>query len=55
MKLLRPAGGVIAWHDYTLDWRGVIRALNEFYQSGGAFHGLRRVEGTTLVILRVES
>lgn len=53
MKLLRPTGGVIAWHDYSLDWRGVIRALNEFYRSGGIFQNLLRVEGTTLVILRV--
>jgi predicted O-methyltransferase YrrM len=55
MKLLRPSGGLIAWHDYSLDWRGVIRALNEFYRSGGPFQGLRRVEGTSMVVLRVDA
>jgi predicted O-methyltransferase YrrM len=53
IKLLRPTGGLIVWHDYTLMWRGVIRALDEFYRSDRRFPGLRRVEGTTLVILRV--
>jgi predicted O-methyltransferase YrrM len=53
MKMMGPSGGVIVWHDYSPDWRGVMRALNEFYHSSGVFRGLRRVEGTTLVILRV--
>jgi hypothetical protein len=54
MKLLRPSGGLIVWHDYSQDWLGVMRALSEFYESGGPFRALRRVEGTSLVILRVE-
>ncbi len=53
LKLLRPSGGLIAWHDYSLTWLGVRKALNEFYRSGGPFQELRRVENTTLVILRV--
>jgi predicted O-methyltransferase YrrM len=53
LKLLRPSGGLIAWHDYSQDWLGVVRALNEFYRSGGPFLGLRRVAGTTLVVLNL--
>ncbi len=50
MRLVR-AGGVILWHDYGEDWEGVTRALDELSRSDPAFRGLRRIEGTTLVIL----
>jgi hypothetical protein len=53
MKLLRPSGGLIVWHDYSHAWPGVVRALDEFYRSGGPFHALRHVEDTSLVILQV--
>jgi Methyltransferase domain len=53
IKLLRPQGGLIVWHDYSDDWPGVKRALNEFYRSGKIpFPSLRKIEGTTLVMLR---
>jgi hypothetical protein len=53
LKLLRRGGGRIVWHDYSTDWPGVVRALDEFYRAGGPFRGLRRVEGTTLVMLEI--
>jgi predicted O-methyltransferase YrrM len=53
LKLLRPSGGTIAWHDYSRDWPGVIRALNEFYRNDSRFRNLRKIDGTTLVILRL--
>ena len=53
VKLLREGRGTIVWHDYgTWEWPGATRALNDLYAEGGVFHGLRRVEGTTLVYLR---
>jgi predicted O-methyltransferase YrrM len=55
LKLLRPQGGLIAWHDYSTDWPGVIRALNEFYRSDARFRNLKKIEGTTLVVLDVVS
>ena len=54
IKLIRPEGGLIVWHDYSDDWPGVKRALDEFYRSGKPpFSSLRKIEGTTMVMLRV--
>ena len=55
LRLLRPGGGLIVWHDYSRDWPGVIRALDELHRAGGPFAGLQRVEGTTLVVLQLEN
>lgn len=48
-------GGVILWHDYQQDWPDVMTGLNDLYQTDPAFSGLRRIEGTTLVILPLEN
>jgi hypothetical protein len=39
-------GGIVAWHDYTTAWPGVVNFLDEFAQQ----KPLVRVAGTTLVI-----
>ena len=50
LKLLREGRGVILWHDYG-PCDGATRALNELYAAGGAFAGLRHIQGTSLVCL----
>ena len=47
--------GIILWHDYQEDWPDVIRALNELANSDPVLAGLKRIEGTTLVILKREN
>lgn len=54
LELLRGGTGTILWHDYA-GWDGVTRALNELYQSGGPWSGLRWVRGTTVAHLRLEN
>jgi SAM-dependent methyltransferase len=54
LRLLRNGRGVILWHDYdTPWWTGVTQALNELFLRGGAFGGLRRIEGTALAYMAV--
>jgi SAM-dependent methyltransferase len=54
LRLLRNRRGVILWHDYgTPCWAGVTQALNELFVQGGAFAGLRRIEGTALTCMAV--
>ncbi len=53
LKLLRPSGGIIFFHDYGT-WPGVTRALDKLARESDAFRGLRRVAGTALAFLRVE-
>ena len=52
---LAAGSGVILWHDYQQDWRDVIRALNEFAATDPRCANLRRIEGTSLVMLRREN
>jgi len=52
LKMLRGSGGTILWHDYSR-WDGVTRALNELRRKHPSFANLRRIEGTTLAVLRV--
>jgi predicted O-methyltransferase YrrM len=49
MELIRD-GGTILWHDYG-EWDGVTRALNELHASDTRFRELKRIAGTTLVVL----
>jgi predicted O-methyltransferase YrrM len=48
LRLLRPEGGVILWHDYDACFNGVTEALNEVARSG---LDVRRIEATSLAIL----
>lgn len=50
LRLLRPAGGIIVWHDYDSSWGGVTVALHEIARGGLP---LRRIAGTSLAILIV--
>ncbi|MDQ3198590.1 MAG: class I SAM-dependent methyltransferase [Verrucomicrobiota bacterium] len=52
---LAAEGAIILWHDYQQDWPGVIQALNEAKQLDPACHGLSRIEGTSLVMLKREN
>lgn len=51
LKLLRPDGGIILWHDYGI-WPGVTKALNQLCVSDDAFHLMRHIDGTSLCIVR---
>lgn len=51
LRLLKPDGGVILWHDYASPWwPGVTRALNELYADRPEFQSMRHIKGTTLVV-----
>ncbi|MBL7131185.1 MAG: class I SAM-dependent methyltransferase [Candidatus Omnitrophica bacterium] len=53
LKMLRNGKGIILWHDYNA-WKGVNRALNEFYENGGEpFKNMQHIHGTSLVVLLV--
>jgi predicted O-methyltransferase YrrM len=52
LRMLRPSGGTIIWHDYSL-WDGVTGALNQLHRKHASFSGLKRISGTTLAVLRV--
>jgi hypothetical protein len=43
----------IVWHDYQPFWMGVVECLEELYLSGGAFAGLKHIEGTSLAFLAI--
>lgn len=54
LRLLRPKGGTIAWHDYAnSNWPGVTRALNEMYLSVPRLGGMRHIGGTSLAYASV--
>lgn len=52
LKLLRPGGGVILWHDYG-SWEGVTQALDELAKGDADFRHLRQIAGTSLAFLAV--
>lgn len=52
IKLLRAAGGVIAFHDYGR-WDGVTGALNDLMRRHETFRDIVKVQGTTLAMLRL--
>jgi predicted O-methyltransferase YrrM len=52
LQLLRPAGGIILWHDFlSEDWPDVTNALNELFHENPAFAGLKHISGTSLALL----
>lgn len=55
LKLLKNGKGIIVWHDYDTDtvWEGVTRALNELYKTDARLAGMRHLQGTTMVYLRI--
>lgn len=51
LRLLRPTGGMILWHDYSSPyWKGLTRALNELRREIPELASLRHIRGTTLVV-----
>jgi predicted O-methyltransferase YrrM len=50
---LAASSAYILWHDYQPFWSGVVQYLNELYDQGGLFAQLRKIQGTSLVILPV--
>lgn len=50
LRLLRPTGGVVVWHDYGT-WADVTATLDALAAEDPAFAGLRHVEGTALAVL----
>lgn len=54
LKLLKPGGGIIAWHDYGR-WDGVTRALNDLKAHKAECATAVKVKGTTLAVLRTGS
>jgi len=53
LKMLGPLGGIVIWHDYGPHCRGVTQALNELFLGHPRFASARRIEDTSLVVLRL--
>lgn len=54
LRLLRPTGGMILWHDYGSPyWKGLTQALNELRQEIPALAAIQHIAGTTLVCGRL--
>lgn len=50
LRLLKPSGGLILWHDYgSRWWKDLTRAMNELYREP-EFSTMRHIRGTTLVV-----
>ena len=53
LKLLKPVGGVILWHDYGSPyWKGLTRALNELMTEQPELASMRHIRDTMLVFWR---
>ncbi len=51
LKLLKPEGGLILWHDYgSKYWKDLTRAMNELYPEHPALGTMRHIRGTALVV-----
>lgn len=51
LRLLKPEGGLILWHDYSSPyWKDLTLAMNELYQDNPEFKTMRHVTGTVLVV-----
>lgn len=54
LKLLKPEGGIIFWHDYgSKYWKDLTRAMNELYGGRPEFSGMKRIGGTVLVYCEI--
>lgn len=50
LRLLKPSGGLILWHDYgSRWWKDLTRAMHELHRESG-FSTMRHIRGTTLVV-----
>lgn len=56
LKLLKPEGGVILWHDYGSPWwKGLTKAMNELCEKSPGLAGMQHLKGTTLVVLETKA
>lgn len=56
LRLLKPEGGLILWHDYSsYYWKNLTVAMNELYSSNPDLRRMRWVKGTTLVVWEKKS
>lgn len=54
LKLLKPEGGIILWHDYgSKYWKDLTRAMNELYAWSAAFKGMVNIRGSVLVVCQI--
>lgn len=55
LRLLKPEGGLILWHDYGSPyWKDLTRALNELHKTDPQFKTMQHVKGTALVVWEKE-
>jgi hypothetical protein len=53
LRLLKPTGGLILWHDYgSRYWKDLTRAMNALYRERPELRGMRHIKDTALVVLR---
>ncbi|MCO5061963.1 MAG: class I SAM-dependent methyltransferase [Kiritimatiellae bacterium] len=53
LRLLKPEGGLIMWHDYGSPyWKDLTRSLNDLYEGTPSFKSMRNVMGTVIVVWR---
>lgn len=51
LRLIKPTGGMIVWHDYgSRWWKDLTRAMNELYREIPEFRTMRHIRDTTLVV-----
>jgi hypothetical protein len=55
IRLLKPKGGLIFWHDYTGHWPELTDAVNHLAREDARFSAMRHIEGTSLAMLEVAS
>ena len=54
LKLLKPEGGVIIWHDFSSEWDGnVPSALHTFVLKDRRFKKICRIQDTSLALLEI--
>ena len=53
LNIINKEKGIILWHDYDTTYTGMTRAMNELYEKGGRFEGLRHIKGTSLIYLTI--
>lgn len=51
LRLLKPGGGIILWHDYgSRYWKDLTRAINELHQERPEFANMRHIKDTAIVV-----
>jgi hypothetical protein len=53
LKLLKPEGGLIFWHDYAAGWPDTTHAVNELAAKEPRLGGMQHIEGTALAFVEI--